>query len=65
MQIFDQYIVKDYNRKSHIGFRLVPVSMTLNDRDALTYRTFVHRFSGMYKCRSDVEVNENRPVAKR
>jgi len=55
------YLVNDsrsayiYTRKSHMGFQLVPNSITLNDRNAPSY---THSFSGV-RC---VGVNEDRPI---
>ena len=50
------YLVNDsrsayiYTRKSHMGFQLVPISITLNDRNAPSY---THSFSGVRCMKTD------------
>jgi len=41
------------NRKSHIGFRLVPISVTLNDCNALPYPTLYSFFLGLAIYKSE------------
>ena len=49
--------ISDYNRKSYMGFRLTPRSMTLDDLELYKFKFSVN-FAGFRRFRTQQQLNE-------